>query len=119
MPDGLVRDLCGAFDQPDSHLPTHNYEAYELYLRGRYFWFKFPAKEFEKSRVYFRRAADVDPDYALAHAGLADKEQAFAWLAKAGRERNGLIYAVKTDPIYDPLRADPRFLDILNSVRPE
>jgi serine/threonine-protein kinase len=51
---------------------TYNPEAHELYLRGRYFWFKFPSKEYEKSRDYYERAIQVDPGYALAHAGLAE-----------------------------------------------
>ncbi|MBA2734259.1 MAG: hypothetical protein H0U54_15435, partial [Acidobacteria bacterium] len=55
-------------------------------------------------------------NYALAYTRLADKEQAFAWLAKAEQERNGLRYAVKLDPIYDSLRDDPRFQDLLRRV---
>jgi len=55
-------------------------------------------------------------DYALAYARLADKEQAFAWLAKAEQERNGLIFEVKLDPIYESLSDDPRFQDLLRRV---
>ncbi|MBA4185906.1 MAG: hypothetical protein H0X49_18150, partial [Acidobacteria bacterium] len=56
-------------------------------------------------------------NYALAYTRLADKEQAFAWLAKAEQERNGrLIYEIKLDPIYDSLRSDPRFQDLLRRV---
>jgi len=55
-------------------------------------------------------------DYALAYTRLADKEQAFAWLAKAEQERNGLIFEVKLDPIYESLSDDPRFQDLLRRV---
>jgi hypothetical protein len=56
-------------------------------------------------------------NYALAYTRLADKEQAFAWLAKAEQERKGrLKYEIKLDPIYDSLRDDPRFQDLLRRV---
>ena len=56
-------------------------------------------------------------NYAHAYTRLADKEQAFAWLAKAEQERNALLkYAVKLDPIYDSLRPDPRFQELLKKV---
>lgn len=55
-------------------------------------------------------------DYALAHARLANQEQALAWLAKAEQERNTLIYEVKLNPIYDRLRSDPRCQSLLRRV---
>jgi hypothetical protein len=45
-----------------------------------------------------------------------DKEQAFTWLAKAEHEGNALIFDVKLDPIYDSLRDDARFQDLLRRV---
>jgi adenylate cyclase len=50
---------------------TDNTEAYQLYLKGRYFWFKSTPQEFRKSRDYFQRAVDADPDYTLGYFGLA------------------------------------------------
>ena len=38
-----------------------------------------------------------------------DKEQAFVWLAKAVQERNRLAWELKINPLFDPLRSDPRF----------
>ena len=55
-------------------------------------------------------------EYALAYMRLADKEQAFAWLAKAEQERNGGIFQIKLDPIYESLSDDPRFQDLLRRV---
>ena len=49
-----------------------NPEAYELYLKGRYFWNRRTEEGARKSIDYFRHAIAVDPHYALAHAGLAD-----------------------------------------------
>jgi TolB-like protein/Tfp pilus assembly protein PilF len=47
-------------------------EAYEAYLRGRYFWNRRSKEGIEKSVGYFQRAIEIDPRYAAAHAGLAD-----------------------------------------------
>jgi eukaryotic-like serine/threonine-protein kinase len=52
-------------------------------------------------------------EYVTAYTRLSDKEQAFAWLEKAVLERNAFVFIVKVDPIYDKLRADPRFPDLL------
>lgn len=51
---------------------TENADAYQAYLKGRYFWNKRTAEGFKKGIEYFRQAIAQDPDYALAHAGLAD-----------------------------------------------
>jgi len=51
---------------------TANTEAYQLYLKGRYFWNKVTPEGFEKSLEFYRQAIDIDPNYALAYAGLAD-----------------------------------------------
>ena len=50
---------------------TENAEAYQLYLRGRYFWNKRTGESIEKSIHYFDQAIEKDPNYALAHDGLA------------------------------------------------
>jgi DNA-binding winged helix-turn-helix (wHTH) protein/TolB-like protein/Flp pilus assembly protein TadD len=51
---------------------TRDSEAYQLYLRGRFFWNKRSRDGFERGAAYFRQAAEKDPTYALAYSGLAD-----------------------------------------------
>ncbi|HTO77997.1 MAG TPA: protein kinase [Thermoanaerobaculia bacterium] len=51
---------------------TRNAEAYNLYLKGRFFWNKRYQVGVEKGVEYFRRAVEADSDYALAYTGLAD-----------------------------------------------
>jgi serine/threonine-protein kinase len=51
---------------------TDNPEAYELYLKGRYFWFKFNPEGWTRAREFFEQALQKDPNFALAYAGLAD-----------------------------------------------
>jgi eukaryotic-like serine/threonine-protein kinase len=49
-----------------------NPEAHEAYLKGRYFWNKRTGEGLKKSLEYFQKSIDIDPDYALGYAGLAD-----------------------------------------------
>ena len=51
---------------------TEDLDAYNLYLKGRYFWNKRTEGGLKKGIEYFEQAIDKDPGYALAHAGLAD-----------------------------------------------
>lgn len=51
---------------------TDNVEAYQEYLRGRYFWNKRNDEGLKKSLERFQQAITLDPDYGQAHAGLAD-----------------------------------------------
>jgi TolB-like protein/Tfp pilus assembly protein PilF len=52
--------------------PTENIEAYEYYLRGRRHFYQFNDQAWKQAREDFSHAIDLDPDYALAYAGLAD-----------------------------------------------
>jgi tetratricopeptide (TPR) repeat protein len=47
-------------------------EAYELYLKGRYFWNKRTRQGLQQAIEYFQQAIDEDPAYARAYAGLAE-----------------------------------------------
>jgi serine/threonine-protein kinase len=51
---------------------TEDLDAYNLYLKGRYFWNKRTEEGLKKGIEYFEQANEKDPGYALAHAGLAD-----------------------------------------------
>jgi len=53
---------------------------------------------------------------ALVYAGLEDKGQAFTWLEKAYEERFNRLAYLKVDALWDPLRSDPRFADLLRRV---
>ncbi len=51
--------------------PRH-YEAYDLYLKGQYFFNRRTLPDFERAVEYFQRAIQLEPGYARAYAGLAD-----------------------------------------------
>jgi TolB-like protein/Tfp pilus assembly protein PilF len=53
---------------------------------------------------------------ALVYAGLEDKDQAFTWLEKAYEERFNRLAYLKVAALWDPLRSDPRFADLLRRV---
>jgi TolB-like protein len=70
--DTLQARLTGAEQRALTVRPTENTEAYQLYLRGRYFWNKRGTENLKKSIDYFQQAIGLDPNYALAYAGVAD-----------------------------------------------
>lgn len=51
---------------------TSNNEAYNLYLRGRYFWNKYAKESGLRAIELFKEAIAIDPNFALAYCGLAD-----------------------------------------------
>ena len=51
---------------------TSDPEAYQLYLKGRYYWDKRTPEALNKGRDYFQQAVERDPNYALAYVGLAE-----------------------------------------------
>lgn len=53
-------------------VPTANVEAYDYYLRGRQYFHQFRRKGIEAARNMFKRAIEIDPNYARAWAGLSD-----------------------------------------------
>ncbi|MGB8887198.1 MAG: protein kinase [Candidatus Korobacteraceae bacterium] len=57
---------------------TENFEAYDLYLRGRFQWNKRSCEGFQKALEYFQRSLTHDPNYAPAYSGIADYHVAVA-----------------------------------------
>ena len=70
--EALQARLTGSEKSSIAKTPTVNPEAYELYLKGRFFWNKRSGLDLRKAIEYFQQAIAKDPNYALAYAGLAD-----------------------------------------------
>lgn len=70
--DKLRLKLSGEEQQRLTKRDTTNSEAYQFYLRGRFYWNKRTAEGFKKAIDEFQQAIEKDPSYALAYAGLAD-----------------------------------------------
>jgi tetratricopeptide (TPR) repeat protein len=180
---------------------TENVEAYQLYLKGRYFWNQYEVEGGEKAIACFQQAIAIDSAYALAYAGLADayllywglglvyihkgmyeeaistlqkaktllnerhgcvaaqgyayaqlgnrsqalnclqelqemankdyvppflfatlyagldeKDKVLEYLEKAYEDRNWQLSILKVEPIFNPLRSEPRFIAIMKKV---
>ncbi len=54
--------------------------------------------------------------FVNAYLGLGDNEQALAWLERAYLEQSNILQLIKVHPFFDPLRADPRFVDLVHRV---
>jgi len=67
---------------------TDNAEAYQLYLRGRFHWNKRTGEGLRKAIEYFNQAIETDPNYALAHAGLAESYVLLPWYGGTSPEQD-------------------------------
>ena len=70
--DKLRSKLSGEEKQQVTKQGTRNPEAYQLYVKGRYYWNKRTNADINTSISHFNQAIDKDPGYALAYSGLAD-----------------------------------------------
>src|SRR5213076_1372735 len=68
----LQAKITGSEKNSIAKAPTANPEAYELYLKGRFFWNKRSGVDLRKAIEFFNQAIAKDPSYALAYAGMAD-----------------------------------------------
>lgn len=103
--ENLKVRLVDAGAAPAVKRVTDNIEAYNLYLKGRYYWERRNQQFIKLAQEYFERAIAADPDYALAHAGVADCHTVSAIFGfRPGREalplaRAAAQRAVKPDPM--------------------
>jgi TolB-like protein/Tfp pilus assembly protein PilF len=67
-----------------------NAEAYEAYLKGRFYFYKFSREDFDFAMEYFQRALEKDPNYALAYVGIAE-----TWI---GRAESGFVPVCEAFP---------------------
>ena len=72
----IATEIQIQMNTPETRRPasagTVNPEAHEAYLKGRYFWNKRSAEGVRKGIEYFEEATRLDPNYAVAYAGLAE-----------------------------------------------
>ena len=88
--DEISRAIVGTLEvklvqSSDEHLVTRhtdNIEAYNLYLKGRYFW-NLRGAGLNRAADYFQKAIDEDPEFALARSALADTLSLFGWYRMA------------------------------------
>lgn len=97
----ISREIDSGVSDPQrrqASLPhSDNIEAYELYLQGRHLWNQRSKESVGKSLEYFRKAIELDPDFAAAHAGLA---QAYTTLGG-----NTMVRSLSPEEIREPAMA--------------
>ena len=102
----VVEALKVRLDPPSHPRPRpRDVQAYELYLKGRYFWNKRYHGELRKAVAAFEAAIARDPEFALAHAGLAD---ACSVLGYYGLARETEVFAQARRAAERALALDPR-----------
>ena len=100
----LAFTLAGGERQQLTKHHTENPEAYELYLKGRFQVSRLTDDGFLKGRDYFQQAINLDSNYALAHAALADSYMLLGgWNVGTPREtfpkaRDAALRALQVDP---------------------
>jgi tetratricopeptide (TPR) repeat protein len=77
----------------------------------------------EKARLALAKLNDVsqlhpvDPSaFVVAYLGIGDKTKTLDWLEKAYAQHSNTMTTLKVDPIFDPIRGDPRFQDLVHRV---
>ena len=104
MTNNLRPTLSGVERQRANKQYTANPEAFQLYMKGRFYWNKRTAPDFEKAISFFNQAIEKDPTYALAYSGLADTYALLtAYTAEAPREempkaKSAALKALELDP---------------------
>ena len=84
---------------------TQNAEAYQSYLKGRYFW---NAGDLDQAKSHFERAIAIDPTYALAYAGLADT---YARLGHGGEVRPAEAFPKARAAALEALKIDDALVE--------
>jgi serine/threonine protein kinase len=79
----LQDQIADEVSEPRKRSARHkpNTEAYQLYLKGRFFWTKRTSDGFNKAIEFYKQAIEKDPMYALAYSGLADCYASQVYLA--------------------------------------
>jgi len=104
--DKLRVKLLGVPGEITVHRQTENIEAYNLYLKGRFFWHRRTVDDLLKSMQSYEQAIELDSSYALAYAGLADVYHIMTWWGYFPREEGfekGKTYAYKALSINNQL----------------
>ncbi len=65
-----------------------------------------------------RRQTEYVPTaaFVLAYLGLGDYDQTFFWLEQGYKEQSNILQVMKVFPLFDPIRTDPRFIDLVHRV---
>lgn len=144
--DEAILELRRALEVDPNFVTAHNWISDSLLEKGNYpeaIAELEKTRKFREERVYLRQTAylharmgkraEAESELAkalqlsrgktvssgavaLTYAALGDKDKAYLWLEKALRENSSFMTSLKFWSVFDPLRSDPRFTDLLNRV---
>jgi hypothetical protein len=83
--------------------------------RGPQEYWRWLLQDISEARAAGRSPSPVDA--AMAHAQLGETDRAFQELADALNRRDPRLFSLQSSPIWDPLRTDPRFKDVVSALR--
>jgi DNA-binding winged helix-turn-helix (wHTH) protein/TolB-like protein len=110
-------ELTGAEQNRLTERPTENSDAYQDYVKGRYFWNKRTAEGLRKGLEFFQAAVSLDPNYTQAYVGIADSYALLGLInALAPKEafpkaKEAAAKALETDPELAEAHATLGFVD--------
>jgi TolB-like protein/DNA-binding winged helix-turn-helix (wHTH) protein/Tfp pilus assembly protein PilF len=111
---GMFTDALARLERQQPLTPEHPWIWSErAYLYGRLGAAQHARRALNAALQNYRPAATDPAVFVKAYLGLEDKDHVFAWLEKAYAQHSNAMTMLKVDPIYDPLREDPRFQDLL------
>jgi hypothetical protein len=127
----LRSGMSGAEKQQVTKQGTQNPEAYQLYVKGRYYFAAAAEAGFRSGGwpAALRKGIEVSlarrkakTGYVSSHqiaqyyADLGDKDHAFEWLNTAFQEHDTALTALRTDFLLDSLHPDPRYAEVVRKI---
>jgi serine/threonine protein kinase/Tfp pilus assembly protein PilF len=109
---GMYREALAEFEK----LPDRRRDVYGAYVHARLGERSQALRILDELKGASKQEYVSAYSFAVIYLGLGEKDQAFAWLEKAYEERSFLLPYLKVDPIWDPLRSDPRFADLVRRI---
>jgi DNA-binding winged helix-turn-helix (wHTH) protein/tetratricopeptide (TPR) repeat protein len=114
---GVARSMAIRLSKDSTSGPpkreSADFNAYKLYLEGRYFWNKRTEDGLRRSIEYFQQATTEDPQYAVAYAGLADS---YSLLGSYGVEPAAQAYPNAKSAALKALELDSSLAEAHNSL---
>ena len=110
---GMYREALAEFEKLP---PSGRRDVYLAYTRARLGERSQALRILDELKGVSKQEYVSAYSFAVIYLGLGEKDQAFAWLEKAYEERSFLLPYLKVDPIWDPLRSDPRFADLVRRI---
>ncbi|HEY0078086.1 MAG TPA: protein kinase, partial [Pyrinomonadaceae bacterium] len=111
--EAIIPQLTGNERQRLAKRSTDSPQAFEAYMRGRHHWNSFDEEGFSKAIEFYRQAVALDPNYAEAHAGIADY---FIWLGIYGMRPSLECYEAAKDSAQRAIKLDDSLAEAYSSL---